>query len=112
MATPLNVFKTVTADVSDDLDIIYTAPPGNTAIILTAQAANVTTNSSEFTFGHYRNSTNTDTELLKNFVVPGNDAINCVTGKLIVEEGDSVKVQSSGVDIFKITLSLLESLNA
>jgi len=35
-----------------------------------------------------------------------------VTGKMIVEEGDSIKVFASENNKFKITLSVLESLNA
>jgi len=112
MATPLNVFKTVTAQVTTAEETIYTAPTGNTGIILMAQVANITNTSGEVTFMHFNSATNTNTELLKGFTIPGNDATSVITGKLILEEGDSVKVFASEIDKFKITLSLLESLNA
>ena len=112
MATPLNVFKTVTAEVTDTDEIIYTTPPGNTSIVLMAQVTNLTTNTESFTFKHFNSASNVDTELVKDFSVPGNDATSPVTGKLIIEAGDSIKIQGSANDTFKITLSILESLNA
>jgi hypothetical protein len=41
MALPINVFRSVTKKLTDTLDIIYTSPINNTAIILMAQVANV-----------------------------------------------------------------------
>jgi len=112
MATPLNVFKTVTAEVTTINETIYTAPPGNTGIVLMAQCANTTTESGTVTFTHFKSLTNTDTELVKDFLIPGNDATSLITGKLIIEAGDSIKISASDDLKFKLTLSVLESLNA
>jgi hypothetical protein len=112
MATPINVFKTVTAEVTDSSETIYTAPLGNTTVVLMAQVANITTDSGEVTFMHFNSGTNTNTELLKGFTIPGNDATSVITGKLILEQGDGIKIFASENEKFKITLSLLESLNA
>lgn len=112
MATPINVFKTVTAEVTTSNEVIYTAPTGNTGIVLMAQIANITNSSGEITFIHFDSATNSDTELVKNFSIPGNDAASVITGKLIIEAGDSVKIFASANNKFKITLSILESLNA
>ena len=65
---------------------IYTSPPGVTAIILMAQAANVTDEDVSITFAHYRNlpvladpstlngyqAGDTTTEIVKGFVIPSN----------------------------------------
>lgn len=112
MATPLNRFKTVTAEVTTNDDIIYTAPAGFTGIILMAQVANITNTASTVTFSHYRTSTTTTTELVKDFTVPGNDSTSVITGKLILEVGDSVRIQGAANSTFKVTLSILESLDA
>lgn len=123
MATPLNTFKTVTAIVTTEEEIIYTAPPGNTGIVLMAQVANISDASAITTFSHFRSQTNTDTELVKDFIVPGKDAASLITGKLIVEQGDSLKIIGYPTNfdpnspdpqptVFKLTLSVLESLNA
>ena len=112
MATPLNVFKTVTAILSDADTVLHTAPTGFTGIILMAQITNVTTSDAQVTFSHFKTQGSVQTELVKDFALPGNDAINAVTGKLILEDGDSVKGFASANDTLKITLSVLESLNA
>ena len=112
MSTPLNVFKTVTATLSDVDAVLYTAPTGFTGIILMAQVANVTASSAQVTFSHFKTQGGIQTELIKDFALAGNDAINAVTGKLILEDGDSVKGFASANDTLKITLSVLESLNA
>jgi len=52
MAEPLNVFKTITADLTTGNEIVYTAPDGKTAIILMAQISNVTTTAAATSFLH------------------------------------------------------------
>jgi len=113
MATPLNVFKTVTFDITTSNTVVYTAPTGFTGIVLMAQVANVASTSTEtVTFSHYDTSAAVETELVKTFNIPEADAASLLTGKLILEDGDSVKAVASANSTFKLTLSILESLNA
>ena len=107
----LNRFKTVTHIVTTNNDTVYTAPTGYTGIVLMAQVANVGTTAESFTFSHYDTSAATETELLKNYDVPVEDAASPLTGKLILEAGDSIRIQASANSTFKLTLSILESLN-
>jgi hypothetical protein len=112
MASPLNVFKTVTDELTDTNSILYTAPAGFTGIVLMAQVSNTTTTSSSVTFSHNDTSATTETELVKELAIPGNDSTSVVTGKLVIEEGDSVKAFASENNALKIVLSILESRNA
>lgn len=112
MSSPLNSFKTVTAELSTSDDIIYSAPENVTSIILMAQAANITSSSVEVTFSHNDANANTDTELVKDYSIPGNDASSLITGKLVIESGNGVKGSCSVNNSIKITLSVLETLNA
>ena len=105
----LNVFKTVTHNVTTSNETIYTAPAGYTAIVLMAQIANVSATTATVTFSSYNGTT--QTELLKDFEVPGNDAVSGTTGKLILETGSSVRIQAGANDQLKLTLSILESAN-
>jgi hypothetical protein len=105
----LNVFKTKTAVITTDNVSIYTAPAGKSAIILMAQIANTTNTGGTVTVLHYFDSTNT--ELLKDFSIPGNDAASAVMGKLVLESGHQLFVSASDNGKFKITLSILESVN-
>jgi hypothetical protein len=123
---PLNTFKTKTAVLSTvTTATIYTAPIGVTAIILMAQVANLSTATHTVTFAHYRNlpvlpdsqgngaqSSDTTTELIKDFGIPSNDSASMLTGKMIIESLDSIKAHASEENVLKITLSILETANA
>jgi hypothetical protein len=110
--TPINVFKTYTANITTADEIIYTTPENNTGIVLMAQVANITSSETTITFAHYDVTANTATELVKDFAIPGNDASGVITGKLVVQEGNSLRASASSNGALKITLSILESLNA
>ena len=112
MATPLNIFKTVTYSITTSNTVVYSAPTGFTGIILMAQVANITGTDATVTFSHYDTSATTETELVKDFTIPAADAGALLTGKLVLEAGDSVKASAGTGSALKLTLSVLESLNA
>lgn len=113
MSLPINVFRSVTSELTDTLNIVYTAPANNTAIILMAQVANIDdSDSHEVTFALVENPGGTVTELVKDFSIPPNDAASVVTGKLIVETGNALRASASENNKLKLTLSILESRNA
>jgi hypothetical protein len=109
MAAALNIFKTVTAEITTSEETIYVAPTGYTAIVLMAQVSNVSTATAQVTVSHYFSSVTT--ELLKDFSVPANDAVSATTGKLVLEEGHSVKALADIDGSLKMVLSILETLN-
>ena len=109
MALPLNVFKTVNHIAPLSPVGIYTAPTGYTGVVLMAQAANIDTAAHDVTFSHKRGSTTT--ELVKQSPIPGNDALSLVTGRLVLESGDSIELSASDASNVKVTVSILETLN-
>jgi hypothetical protein len=123
---PLNVFKTKTAVLTTSTTAtVYTAPIGVTAIILMTQVSNVSTQTHTVSFSHYRNlpvlrdaqgngaqAGNVNTEMLKEFAIPPNDAASMTTGKMIIESLDSVRCFASADGVMKLTLSVLETANA
>lgn len=109
MALALNVFQTVTAVVSVTPTIIYTAPVGYTGVVLLAQVANIGATSQDVTLVHRRAST--DTEMLKNYPIPGNDTMNLLSGKLVLESGDKLVLSGSNGTNLKFIGSILETLN-
>lgn len=112
MAGELNIFKTVTAAVTQAGAVVYTAPADYTGIILMAQVSNVTTTSGTFTFAHENVLGTVVTELVKDFSVAGNDSVSATTGKLVLEEGQKIRVSANVDSKFKLVLSVLESANA
>jgi hypothetical protein len=112
MALPLNVFRTATANITTSTTTVYTAPssPGRyTAIALMAQISNVTTSAATVTVLYSTPSGNT--ELLKDFSIPGNDAASALVGKMVIETDCSIRVSASVNGALKITLSVLETAN-
>ena len=107
----INVFKTVTANVTTANTIVYTAPLGITSIVLMAHCANITQNNYNVSFTHVSNL-GTRTEIIKNYKVLKNDAVGLLTGKLILEQNNSVEISSSSNNALKLTMSVLETTNA
>jgi len=105
----LNRFKTVTLEVTNTEQTVYTAPTGYTAIVLYAHVANHGTIVSHTTLKHVRSST--ETEILSQANVPLNDALVPITGKMVLETNDSIKIVASDNNTLKVILSILETAN-
>jgi hypothetical protein len=106
---PLNSFKTITAVLTQSLTDIYTAPANVTAIVLMAQIANIDQDPVTATFIH--NSGFVNTELIRDYLVPGNDAASAIVGKLILQTGQKIRASAGVNNQLKLTLSILESAN-
>ena len=105
----LNRFQTVTLEVSTSEQTVYTAPTGYTAIVLYAHIANYGSDPSTVTMKHSRSST--EPEIIKNANVPVADAFVPMSGKLVLETSDSLKIQSSVNSTLKVIVSILETAN-
>jgi hypothetical protein len=113
MALALNVFKTITSVASTSAVGIYTAPVGYTGVVLLAQAANVGAQSYDITFSHRRSvsGVGVTTRLVKNFPIAENDSANLLTGKLVLQSGDSLLLSANDASNIEVTVSILETLN-
>jgi len=105
MASPLNTFKSVVADLTTANTTVYTTPAETTAIVLLAQVTNVGSGTSNVTFL----TTNSNTELAKDFSIPVGDAGSVLDGKLVLEAGNSIVAFASGNNELKLTVSILET---
>jgi hypothetical protein len=110
MATALNVFKTITANLTTNSNVIYTAPALKTSIILSLQVTNITANTANTTFFH-STSTNQLVELCKNFEIPTKDSASILTGKLVLETGQKIVGLAGANTALKLVMSLLETAN-
>ncbi len=107
MASPLNTFKSVAANITTVPTDIYTCPAETTAIVLLAQATNV--NGSDNGNITFYSSINGNTELTKDFTIPVGDSAALLSGKLVIEAGNSIGVYANANSVLKITLSILET---
>ena len=125
---PLNTYKTIAGIVSTTNEEIYRTKTGYTSIVLYAQVANVGTGIGTVTFYHQRENrsqtgiTTTQTEIIQNVLVPPNDALVLLDGRLVLErtalKTDSIRLVGIGTTVtvpnqipLKYTVSILETLN-
>jgi hypothetical protein len=123
---PLNKFLTKTAVLSTSTTTnVYTSPIGITSIVLMSQVANLTTETQYVSFQHFRYKTvlpdaqgfggqtgNTPSTLVKEYAIPANDAGTPLTGKLIIEELDSVRAYTTNSGTMQLILSILQTANS
>jgi len=122
---PLNTYKTVTGIVSTTENTeIYTTRTGYTSIVLYAQVANTGTGIGTVTFTHKRTNrsqsgiTTDYNELIQGGLVPQNDALVLLEGRLVLErtalKTDAIVmsgISTSDPNHLKYTVSILETLN-
>ena len=112
MAGALNIFKTITANVTTTPTSVYSTPLGYSTVVLMCQLTNVTASSTVDASAFLVRTGNTggNTTLVQEASVPANDAYSPLTGRLIMTPGDSFQVSSSANSSIQLTLSLLETL--
>jgi hypothetical protein len=123
---PLNKFLTKTAILTTSTtSTVYTAPIGVTAIVLMAQVANISTQTHSVSFEHFRFKTIlpdaqgfggqsglTPSMLVKDFAIPAGDAGTPLTGKMIIEELDSVRAYADSPGTLQLVMSILQTANS
>jgi hypothetical protein len=123
---PLNKFLTKTSVLTTDVTAtVYTAPIGTTAIVLMAQVSNISTQTQYVSFVHYRYKTiladaqgfggqpgKTPSILVNQFAIPANDAGTPLSGKMIIEELDSIRAYAANSGTLQLVMSILQTANA
>ena len=111
-AVALNTFKTIRHLVTDSTVGIYTSPIGVASIVLYAQATYVA-NDGEVklvTFSHRRPDEDIpDFQIVRNGPVIPNDALNLLTGRLVLETNDELVVSGNTTGDVKVVVSILET---
>jgi hypothetical protein len=110
MATALNVFKTVTANLITSANVIYTTPALRTTIVLSLQVTN-TSNSTANTTVYHSTAGNQYVELCNNFDIPTNDSASILLGKLVLETGQKLVAKAGANASLRLVMSLLETAN-
>jgi hypothetical protein len=113
MALALNSFKTITTVAPTSPVGIYTAPVGYTGVVLLGQATNINAQSQDVTFSHQRTSAGiaVTTRLVKNYPISASDTVNLLSGKLVLQSGDSLVLSASSLSSIEVVVSVLETLN-
>jgi hypothetical protein len=109
-AIPLNTFKTVTLNLTTTPQVVYTCPVSVTTVVLLAQVSNINATSSITASANFLRDSNT-TSIIKNTIIPIDDAGTLLTGKLILQTGDSLSASCSTNNSGQLILSYLETAN-
>jgi hypothetical protein len=109
-ALALNTYKTVRSLVTTGITTAYVVPNGVSSIHLYSVVSNVSTGIATVTVSHNRaGSIEAPYELIKDARIPATDALNPVTGSLVLEVGDRIEIQGSANNTMKFVMSILES---
>jgi len=106
----INVFRNITANLTTVDTVLYTAPLASSGIVLMAQISNITTGVVAASM-YVKNLDLTLTSLITDFPIPGNDALGALSGKLVLQSGQSVVASADANGSLQIVLSILESQN-
>lgn len=106
-ALALNTYKTYREEVTTGITTVYTVPNGVSAIHLFSVVSNVSAGIATVTVSHNRGGTSF--ELIKNAKIPATDALNPISGSLVLEVGDKIEIQGTANSAMKFTMSILES---
>ena len=105
---PLNNFKTITSVVNTVEQTVYTAPLGFKSVFLLAQITNTGDNNEQVSFKFGRDGI--ETEIVSNFTIPPNDTLNLLTGKLVLETDDYIKVVGTDNNLNPNDLQFIASI--
>jgi hypothetical protein len=108
----LNTFKTTTFDIVTTEENVYTTPVGVTTVVLMAQVANISEETVYVTSNHVRGAQKT--AIIKNASIPTHDSLSLLTGKLILQTGDTFSIQAvngTTAGQSQLLLSYLETAN-
>jgi hypothetical protein len=111
-AVALNTFKTIRHLVTTDSVGIYTSPIGVASIVLYAQATYTASDGQVklVTFSHRRPDEDIpDFQIVDNGPVIPNDALNLLTGRLVLETNDELVVSGNTTGDVKVVVSILET---
>ena len=110
MSGALNLFKTALANVTTATTTVYTPPLGYATVVLLAQVSNTGNSTIQISASILRSSNSTS--LIKGASIPTGDAASVLTGRLILQYGDSLQFSSSDNTSGQLVLSYLETLTA
>lgn len=105
-----NVFKNFRGALTTSGVTVYTCPDGTTAIVLSCQASNVDgTNSADVT-ARWTDASNSNvvTNWAKTVAVPADTSISVITGKPVLEAGDTIVGLASADGDLELSGSVLE----
>ena len=113
---PLNEFKSKTVDLTTTFQTVIEVPVSVATIVLDARAVNVTgideynpPFNCNITVKLIKADEEGESIIVPNMEVPYNDALEFISGKFVMQEGDTLSAKASDDNRAKLFISYLET---
>lgn len=103
-------YKNARAALTTSYATVYTCPAATTAIVLTAQAANVDGAASADVSAQWLDDSAADvaTRIAETVAVPADAALNLLAGPVVLEAGDQFQAKASASGDIELSLAISE----
>lgn len=115
-AVALNKFRSIRVGITTNNVGIYTCPIGVASIVILSQVTNVSSGAALSTYtvtafhSRPKEAPNNDYKFANAVSIPPNDSFNLVSdGRMVLETGDIIKIQSNANNALSLILSVLET---
>lgn len=109
MALPLNKFRLLTAKLASGSNTIYQENIDVATILLSCQITNVTSSIQSCDVAIQKSGSATEINLLKNGIIPIDESLNPLAGKIVLEKNDAFIIKTSVSGSLDVVLSVLEN---
>ena len=106
---PLNKFVLIAQELNAGASLIYSSSLDVASIILSTQVTNITATNQYVSLKIQKSGSISYITLLKDGVVPPNESLNPLSGKLVLEKHDSLYMDTPNAGSLHIVLSVLEN---
>ena len=110
MALPLNKFRLLTTTLASGSTTIYQENIDVATIILSCQITNITGSAQTCDVAIAKSGTAAQITLLKSSIIPSNESLNPLAGKIVLEKNDAFIIKTSSPSgSLDVVLSVLEN---
>ena len=109
MALPLNKFRLLTKNLVSGSNTLYQENLDVATILLSCQITNITGSVQSCDVVVQKSGSASQITLLKNGIVPVNESLNPLGGKLVLEKYDAFIIKTSVSGSLDVVLSVLEN---
>jgi hypothetical protein len=109
MALPLNKFRLLTTTLASGSNTIYQENIDVATIILSCQITNITGSAQSCDVAIAKSGSASQITLMKNGIIPVNESLNPLAGKIVLERNDAFVIKTSVSGSLDVVLSVLEN---
>jgi hypothetical protein len=106
---PLNKFRLLTKTLASGSNLIYSSSLDVATILLSAQITNISSSNQTVSVQIQKSGSISFTSLMNNGVVPSNESLNPLSGKVVLEKYDGFYMSTPISGSLHVILSVLEN---